>query len=227
MSTDPTRFEDLPRREQNAARTRVALVDALVERLASRTLEEIGVSELADAAGISQATFFNYFATKGDLLTWFIQLWSVEVAAVARRVEAEHSSALAAIEALLDHTAQLGEGAEGVMLEVIAHQARMPADLAPPSVGRAERLLRLPGEADVMDLPDTGLGALLPRWIGQAVARGELPEGTSVPTVTLAVASVFFGVPLAVGRRQPEAIRPLYRQQLQLVWAAARAGEAR
>ena len=37
-----------------------------------------------------------------------------------------------------------------------------------------------------------------------------------------AVASVFFGVPLLLGRESPELVGPLYARQLQLVWAGAR-----
>lgn len=222
MTTQPT-FADLPRREQNYARTRIALLDALAERLVDRSLEEIQVSELAEAADISQATFFNYFPSKTELLTYFIQVWSVEVAAVARRVEAEHDSALAAIEALLDHTAVVSGEYPNVMLETIAHQARMPVDLELPSVGVGERLLRLPDEPDVMSLPDTGLSGILPIWLGKAIERGELPRTADVRTLMAAVASVFFGIPLVVGRRSPHAIRPLYRRQLAIIWAGARA----
>lgn len=219
----PIRFSDLSRREQKAARTRIALVEALVERLASRTLDEIAISELTEAADISQATFFNYFPSKSALLTWFIQLWSVEVAAVARRVEAEHDSALLAIEALFLHTAEQTSEHPQVMLELIAHQARMPLNQELPSVDRAVRLLRLPDERDVLDLPDTGLGEILPLWIGRAVERGELPPDTPVGELTVSVAAVFFGIPLVLGRRSPEAIRPLYRSNLNLIWAGARA----
>ncbi len=218
-------FSDLPLRIQKPARTRVALVEALLERLAERTLEQIPVSELAKAAGISQATFFNYFGTKGDLLTHFIQLWSLRVGIVTREVEAEHASALAAIEALFVTTAEMTAATPRVMLEVIAHQARMPADLQVDPIDDAERLHYLDDDPDALTLPDRGLGAHLPRLLGRAVAQGELPASTHVDELTLAVASVFFGVPLLLSASQPDAIAILYRRQLQLIWAGARAAE--
>lgn len=216
----------MPLRAQKRARTRIALIEALMPQLAERPLDEVQIGELAKAAGISQATFFNYFPTKGDLLTHFIQLWSLRVAVVARQTLVEHDDALAAIEALFVSTAVDSAAAPNVMLEIIAHQARMPANLDVQPIELAERLLFLPDEPDVMALSDQGLGGLLPEWIGLAVSRGELPASTDVMSLTLAAASVFFGVPLVVGRRSPEQIGALYRQQLQLLWAGARNPEA-
>jgi AcrR family transcriptional regulator len=217
-------FDDFPLRTQKRARTRVALVEALLPMLAERTLEEIQVSELADTAGISQATFFNYFPTKGDLLTHFIQLWSLRVDAQARRIRTEHKSALAALEALFVSTAEQSAGTPRVMLELIAHQARMPPGLTPPTIEEAERALFLPGEADVMSLSDRGLGGVMPQLIAEACAAGELPADADVMTLTMGAASIFFGVPLILGQQQhPVPLAAFYRRQLSLLWDGARA----
>jgi AcrR family transcriptional regulator len=214
---------EIPLRARKRAQTRIDLVLALADRLAERTLEEIPVSELAEAAGVSQATFFNYFPSKADVLTHFIQLWSLRVGALARRVQAESDGALAAIEALFVDTAESIASTPKVMLETIAHQARMPTNLQLEPVEHAERVLLLPDEDDVDSLPDGGLSDILPRLLRQAIADGELPPGTDAEALGVAVASVFFGVPLLLGPRAPEAIPHIYRQQLALLWAGARA----
>lgn len=217
------RFEDQPRRAQNRARTRVTLVEALLPRLSEHRLDDIPVSDLARDAGISQATFFNHFPSKGDLLTHFLQLWGLRVGAHARTVRAEHDSALAAIGALYQSTAEQILAGPRVMLEIIAHQARMPADLQVPPVELTERLLWLPGEPDVMALSDQGLGGLLPVLLTEAVQNGELPPDTNVPATTLAAASIFFGVPLLLGERQPDLIPTMYQLHLAMLWAGTHA----
>ncbi|HHO50022.1 MAG TPA: TetR family transcriptional regulator, partial [Deltaproteobacteria bacterium] len=68
---DPLCFDDLPLRERKRARLHLDLVEALVVRLAERSLDEIGVGELAAAATTSEATFFNHFPSKQHLLTYF------------------------------------------------------------------------------------------------------------------------------------------------------------
>jgi AcrR family transcriptional regulator len=220
-----TNLGAIPLRARKRARTRIALVEALLNRLAQQSLDEIQVSELAADAEISQATFFNYFPTKADLLTHFIQLWSLQVGALARTVEAEHDSALAAIEALLVSTAEQTAAAPRVMLEIIVHQARNLPGPWPGPIELAERVLFLPDAEDVEDLPDTGLAGIIPELLTKAVQRGELPQDTNVEQLHLAVGSTFFGVPLLVGARHPDAVADLQRRQLQLLWAGARAQE--
>lgn len=54
--------ENLTRREANKARTREAVTDALRTLLVDRPVHEVTVDQLAEAAGISRRTFFNYYA---------------------------------------------------------------------------------------------------------------------------------------------------------------------
>ena len=143
------------------------------------------------------------------------------MAARCRRLRAECASPLSVVETLFVETAEETAAHPQVMLELIAHQARMPVDLVLAPVEPVERGLLLPDEEDVGDLPDGGLGALLPGLLRDAIAAGELPPRADLETLTLATASVFFGVPLLVGRRDPGAIAPLYRAQLALLWAGA------
>ena len=58
----------IPRREQNKARTRMALVAAAVRLFEERGYERTTIEEIADAAGSSPSTFFRYFGTKEDVL---------------------------------------------------------------------------------------------------------------------------------------------------------------
>lgn len=52
------------RRDENKRRTRAALHAAAVRLVAERGLEDVRADEIADAAGVSARTFFNYFPTK-------------------------------------------------------------------------------------------------------------------------------------------------------------------
>lgn len=72
-----------------------------------------------------------------------------------------------------------------------------------------------------MALSDGGLGELLPGLLGRAVAEGELPPDTDVLMLTLAIASVFFGVPLVLGRRTDVPLTAVVRRQLALIWRGA------
>lgn len=218
------RFQDQPLRAQKRARTRVACVNALLERLGERPLEDIQVRELARAASISDATFFNYFPSKDHLLAHFIQLWTLRVGQMASEARAQSDSALAAIETILLTTAEWNAPHPRVMQEIIAAQARLGTFGVEEPIELAERLLFLDDAPDVMALPDQGLGDILPQLVTEAVQGGELPPDTEVQLVVLAIAATFFGVPLALGPTRADAVGALYQRQLALIWAGARAG---
>lgn len=215
-------MNEIPLRERKFAQTKLALLHALLARLGSQPLEEITIRELCQAVPVSEATFFNYFPKKTDMLVYFIQLWSIEVGWHARHAAAQ-GSWLSAIETLFDFTASQGEANPAVMREIIAFQARLSE---PPSIGnisQAERLLAFPTLDRLEELPDQGLDSLLRQYLQAAVEQGELPANSDITTLLVALCSVFFGVPLVLCHQAPGSIGAQYRQQLQLLWAGARA----
>jgi AcrR family transcriptional regulator len=206
-------------RETKKARTRLALLDALTERLEERPLEEIAVKELCAEAEISEASFFNYFPKKSDLLLYFIQLWSLEVALAARK---EGLQGLAAIEAVFQHTAETANRHPGLFYEVLAYQARMPPLEAPQDTPVADRLLRFPDE-DTGDLPAAGLQPILQRELNNALRLGELPESADLDRIGAGAAAVFFGTPLLLRQSGPAGLAGLYGSLLDQLWTGGRA----
>ena len=59
----PTSRRELSRRELNKAATRQAITDAAMDLLRTRGPGNFTVEDIAEAAGISRRTFFNYFAS--------------------------------------------------------------------------------------------------------------------------------------------------------------------
>lgn len=221
---DEQTFAELPLRARKRAQTIVKLMDALGGALADRTLDEVPISELAAAANISEPTFYNYFPTKVHLLTYFVRAWSLRMDALSRSIVETERSSLAAVEALFSATgAELAQN-PNIMLEIIAWQARHEVVSQEP-VELPVRLLMMPDEADVASLSDAGLQGVVPDLLQRAVDNGELPASTDVGRLWLGVASVFFGVPLLMGRAHPQIVPAAYVAQLKLLWAGCRSLE--
>lgn len=62
-------------RERKAAQTRLAIADAIANALATLSLAEVRVEDVAEKASISRMTFFNYFPTKEAAVTWGYAAW--------------------------------------------------------------------------------------------------------------------------------------------------------
>lgn len=212
------------RRERKLAQTRLALVTALRDQLASASFEDIKVRALTDAADVSEATFFNYFRSKADLALYFIQLWSVDIAtapAVLRK-----QSPRASIEAIFAATAHDLATYPRVMGEIIAVQARHDPSAPITAMTALEKRVAFPDRPGVDQVTAIGLDGLLPPLIAAAKQCGELPRHVDDNKALLALVNVFFGVPLIFARRQPALIAALYQQQLQVVWAGLQAAPA-
>ena len=172
-----------------------ALLRAAVERLDSRTLEEIPVKELCDAAGVSEASFFNYFPKKSDLLVYFVRIWSLDVSWRALHGK-RGATARESIEEIFLETARQAAAHPGVMSEVIAHQARMDT---PPD-------LHLTAADRVVAFPD------------RAVRGGELPESTDRNMALLGFSTIFLGLPVMARRLDPPALGEMYIRLVGLFW---------
>ncbi len=74
------------RRERKKQETRERIVTAALELFQARGFEETTITAIAEAADVSRSTFFNYFATKEELLT---AIAAAELRELERLVEEE------------------------------------------------------------------------------------------------------------------------------------------
>jgi AcrR family transcriptional regulator len=213
MNTQP----DFPLRQRKYARTKLVLMNAALERLKEKPLEEVSVRELCEAAEVSEATFFNYFPCKTDLLVYFVQLWTIEAGWYAQRA-LEEGSGLGAIEAIFEYTARRHAENPDVMAEIIAWQALRKGSVPLGDVTAVERAAAFPKLDGIEQLPVEGMDSLLSSYIAKAVAQGELPEDTDIHTVTIALVALLFGIPIVQRNMQQRSVDELYRSQLNLIW---------
>lgn len=208
-------------RERKYAQTKISLMNAAIERLNKTPFESLSVKDLCDTVPVSEATFFNYFPRKSDLLAYIDQLWTLEVSWQGQQV-ARQTPGLPAIQAVFDRTAQQLQRQPRLMGELTAWQARLreKPELAPITL--AERQLAFPQLEGIEETPGAGIEGLLAANVQKAIDRGDLPGNTPISTVMVALLSIYYGVPLALRLANPAAIGNMYRQQLLLLWAGLR-----
>ncbi|MFC1749030.1 TetR/AcrR family transcriptional regulator [Pseudomonadota bacterium] len=203
-------------RERKFAKTRLKLAEALVQRLQESTLEEIVVRDLCEDAEISEATFFNYFPRKVDLLDYYTHLWMLDL---NWRCQNSQRSGLEAIAVSFDFMGQAFQNQTGVMSEIIGRQALQREKPKPVDIGLAERIIAYPEHTGVEDIPIGGVDKAWLPALEQAIRSGELPPNSHMPTLMVGLASIFYGVPLVVRQSNVAAIPNMYAQQLAVFWA--------
>ncbi len=217
----------IPLRERKYYQTRIRLARALREQLEQVSLDDLMVRDLCDRVEVSEATFFNYFPKKSDLLAYLSQLWSVELAwhgqqALAAPSATGDSSGLGVVAAVFDRAAQQFQTAPGAAGELIAWQARTRQRQAPAPLEVDERRLAFPDQPGIEAMPDQSLEQVLATALQRAIDQGELPRNAHLPTTMVALVSIFYGVPLALRLSNPAGIGAMYRQQLMILWTGLR-----
>lgn len=218
-SPNPAR---IPLRERKYLKTRIRLARALRQHLEKVSLDELSVRDLCEEVELSEATFFNYFPKKSDLLAYVSQLWAVDLAWFGRQTLAQGGSGLAVVHALFERAAQQFQVAPGATGELIAWQARARQRLVPTPLSANECRLAFPEHAGIEAMTDQGVEQALVAGIQRAVDQGELPRNVHLPTAMVSLVSIFYGVPLALRLSNPAGIGAMYRQQLLILWTGLR-----
>ena len=136
MTTSP-RFS---LRERKFARTRLALAEVVTHHLENAPLEALSVKSLCERAQISEATFFNYFPKKEDIVVYLDKLWSLELNWYGLQVAGQQKG-LPVIEALFRYAAIQIQKKPGLIGEIIAYQARERTRSPRPDITPAERAM--------------------------------------------------------------------------------------
>lgn len=213
----------IPLRERKYYQTRIRLARALREHLEQVSLDELNVRDLCDRVEVSEATFFNYFPKKSDLLAYLSQLWSVELAWHGQQALAQsNDSGLAVVQAVFDRAAQQFQIAPGAAGELIAWQARTRQRQAPEPLDISERRLAFPDLPGIETMSNQNLENVLASALQRAIDQGELPRNAHLPTTMVSLVSIFYGVPLALRLSNPAGIGAMYRQQLMILWTGLR-----
>lgn len=209
-------------RLKKAIRTRQALAAALLAALERQSLDQISVKGLCRAAEVSEATFFNYFPRKQDVVRYLARLWLLELAWYAGRAAAQRDG-LSVIEAVFRQTAARCVARPGLMKALIGWLAAGGDLSAREPMPALEKRLALPDLDGIDALQPRGLDAVLLAPLEAAVAAGELPGNTLIPALLIELLAMLFGVPLVLLGTDARRIGLAYQQQLQVIWAGRRA----
>lgn len=200
-------------RERKFAKTKLALLQAAVAELDNCSLDGVSVKALCDQVDVSEATFFNYFPKKTDLLDYYIQLWNLELSWLCQQSEAQ---GLALIDELFQRCACDFQKHTGILTEIIAYLARQRSRLDAPELSLAERQKAFPKLDGIESIAVQGLDRMWMQGLQQALSAGELPDNIHLPTAIMGLAAIFYGVPLMLCQSNVVTIGSTYKLQLQI-----------
>lgn len=151
------------------------------------------------------------------MLVYFVQLWSVEMNALAADCEAANQRYTDTIKDIFIKTAEQIVKHPRLMLEVIAFQAQT-TEMNPHTITDGERWLFFDSIQNVENLESMGLESILPPLINKAVINGELKENCDQEILFLTLSSVFMGTSLLVLQQDPNSLPKVFSVELKMIF---------
>ncbi|MCX6992689.1 MAG: TetR/AcrR family transcriptional regulator [Kiritimatiellaeota bacterium] len=207
---------DYSLREVKHARTKIALMNAFIERLRNSRFEDISIKDVCQSAEISEGTFFNYFPEKIDVITYYVNLMTMELIWKARQKAAKgRSIALlnAFFETLADDLIKINIKYELISIMIVQHER--PKKAVIPDI---EKHLFFPDLAGIEDISPLLIDEFFRECMEGALKNGELPGSVNIDDALVSLITIMVGTMIAIKFANTKDIKHHYRRQLQVFW---------
>lgn len=210
------KIKDPSLREKKFAKTKVVLMNTFMERLKNNRFENIGIKEICREAEVSEATFFNYFPEKIDVVRYFLQAVTQKVVWQVQQDSPKGKFIPAVNNFFSLMAAELKEDVLYQVFSVITSQDKMPEKTP---ISDSEMKLAFPDSKDVTVEKIYFIDEFLEKLVKQAVLNGELPAKTKIDDLVISLMTIFAGTIVAVKFRSGMDRRAYhYERQLKTLW---------
>jgi len=203
-------------REKKHARTKIALMNAFMERLQNCRFEDISIREVCKSAEISEGTFFNYFPEKIDVITYYVNLMTMKIIWKARQ-KASTGKYIALLNAffeeMADEFSKINIKYEIISIIVVQHEK--PKKAVIPDI---EKHLFFPDFAGIEDISPLLIDEFFKECMEGALKSGELPGSVNIDNALVSLMTIMVGTMIAVKFSNIKNIKYQYLRQLQILW---------
>jgi len=205
-------------REIKHARTKIAIMKALVAAMGNARYDDISIKRICRDAEISEGTFFNYFSEKIEIVHFFIQTLLLKAIWQAQRfVPKRHKLLL--VEAVMENLAGSIPNAN-IMYQLIAamiNQRELPRK---GTVTALERELLYPGCEGIEEIKMTDIESFFAECLKGAVKNGELSKNADLEDAAVSLMTILTGTLLATKFSDNDNGNIVYhfKRQLRILW---------
>ena len=216
-------MRDYSLREKKHARTKIALMNAFIERLHNSRFEDISIKEVCNSVEVSECTFFNYFPGKIDVIIYYVNFMTMKIIWEARK-KAPKGKYIALINAFLkelaDNCAKRNIVDELMSLMLVHHE--WPAIAV---ISGIEKHLVFPDLDGIEDIAPLLIDDFFRECLERALKNGEFPASVNIDNALVSLMTIMAGTLIAVKfsdivkSRDSKRVKYHYLRQLQILWA--------
>ncbi|MDD5654895.1 MAG: TetR/AcrR family transcriptional regulator [Candidatus Omnitrophica bacterium] len=210
-------------REKKSARTKIAIINAFMERLKRKSFDDISIREVCRDAEVAQGTFFNYFPEKIDVISSYLHLMTSKMIWKAKN-EVPAGRYLDIIDSVFKQLSVEWSSSNLAyqILSVLIAQGVRPKDI---SLSGIEKKLFFPDCPGIEEAPSVILDQWLKGCIIGARKNCELPLNINVDDVVISLITIITGTLLALRFENVNKCGYHYRRQLHDLWRVLGAEE--
>ena len=221
IASSPIAGRQFSLRERKFARTKLALLQAALERMREKKLDEFRSRSSATKSRFPRPP--SSTTSRRERPAPLPDQGLDDRGGLAGKKHGRRGVRAQLIEQVFDYTGKKLAEHPRLMLEIIAHMALEPHPSAcpktNPELSLAERLQAFPECAGVECVPELALPEVFRGPLERAVVRGKLPAKADIEAAVLALLGIFFGVPLWLGPHDSRKSSCL-SSSAQILWAA-------
>ncbi|MBF0494045.1 MAG: TolC family protein [Candidatus Omnitrophica bacterium] len=205
-------------REMKHARTKIALMNAFIERLQALRFDDISVQDICKKVEISEGTFFNYFPEKVDLINYYRHLFFTKIVWMAKQdVPEGHYLELinTAFKKMGDESEKQNINMVHQIISVMIVQTKKPKAV---HISDVEKRLAFPDCKGIEKIPSVFIDVFFRQCLERAEESGELPKNTKIDDLQISLLTIMSGTLLAAKLQNVKNRKYHYMRQLQLLW---------
>jgi hypothetical protein len=201
-------------REKKFAKTKIALMDEFITRLQDQRFNDISIKDVCDRVEVSEATFYNYFPQKVDLIIYFKQLFAIKSIWLVQK-KGQQLSSVGQIHLFFSIMAD-EMPSPNMFYEFIAifvgERFRMEAQEISP----VERFYAFPKCPGIEDIPAMTFEHYLLQIVVQALKDKSIKTKLPAVDILTGLMSILVGVPMTIDAGDFTHLGKHYKKQLSI-----------
>jgi hypothetical protein len=181
--------------DKRKANIKVKLLNLTLIHLSDKKFDEINIKDICVEAEVSRVTYFKYFPNKGDILLYFMTIWSYKLEV---EITEKSLTGLKAIECAFQNVSEI-KNHMNVMMGLIGFIAKMKEKPNDHQLSFTEKQIVLPGiDERNYKIEGLKLNQFFELHLKEARSNKELDAGINIDETVLKLFSVFYGTPLSL-----------------------------
>jgi len=211
------RVKEYSLRERKHAKTKIAIMNAFIERLEETRFDDISIRQICKSVEVSEGTFFNYFPEKIDIINYYMHLTFLKVICKAQK-DASGRGCIPLINAIFVRMAEELLNYNNIVYQTISLmivQRERPKTVA---ISNLEKQIFFPGSEGIENIRVMLIDDYLKECLVGAVNSGELPKDININDVQVSLMTILGGTLLAAKFSAIKDKSYHYTRQLQFLW---------